>query len=641
MVERTQQEYLLAQANLVEQARDAAQLAVRRVQEVENRIGDVRGDVRDVRDQTVDARDEVNQRKAEIEAIIGASVPDHEWNGESLRLRNPDGEWGDYTNLKGATGNDGWSPILAIVADGARFVAQVTGWIGGAGTEPATGLYVGPTGYVATAPEAADIRGGIGPIGPAPTLTAGTVTTGAPGSPVEFTVRAVSPGVYEVDVSIPEGLPGLDGGSTAALVEFDNASNGFTADDVQAAIEEVAGRIGGIGTVRFTADGPPAGFVRCDGATYLQSARPALFAKIGKIGSYKTGAARGTGGFNGLAQGGGITVVVGNSTAISSTPDGATWTSRTAPASYAGNLNAITHNGTAFVAAGTVSDSVNIILSVDGVTWTKPTMPGGLSELTRIASSSSIIVAVGSTGGRFIKSEDDGATWDTTGVSGISLMANTNALVHIAALGLFVAIGNTGGTIHTSPDGKVWTKRTPAASFSGGFNAVAYDPAFGIIIVGGSGEIQTSPDGATWTRRMSGLSSAFTSVVVTAGRLVVTGSSGTFSTSDASTWTALASGTLVTNGRFIAVDGGLLYFSTAGNAVISPPPFIDWAPLTPASSYAGNFNLTAMIGNRVVAIGGSTNGIQTFDPVYDLATEFQVPNIPSPAPNVIPYMKAA
>lgn len=48
-----------------------------------------------------------------------------------------------------------------------------------------------------------------------------------------------------------------------------------------------------------------------------------------------------------------------------------------------------------------------------------------------------------------------------------------------------------------------------------------------------------------------------------------------------------------------------------------------------------------MIGNRVVAIGGSTNGIQTFDPVYDLATEFQVPNIPSPAPNVIPYMKAA
>jgi hypothetical protein len=52
-----------------------------------------------------------------------------------------------------------WIPTLAIVVDGQRRVLQVTGWTGGSGTMPASGMYVGPVSYVATLAEATDIRG--------------------------------------------------------------------------------------------------------------------------------------------------------------------------------------------------------------------------------------------------------------------------------------------------------------------------------------------------------------------------------------------------------------------------------------------------------------------------------------------------
>ena len=76
------------------------------------------------------------------------------------------GDTGD-TGADGSDGNNGWSPILAIVTDAERRVAQITDWIGGEGTKPATGSYIGPTGLVATPAEAVDIRGAQGETGPA------------------------------------------------------------------------------------------------------------------------------------------------------------------------------------------------------------------------------------------------------------------------------------------------------------------------------------------------------------------------------------------------------------------------------------------------------------------------------------------
>jgi len=64
---------------------------------------------------------------------------------------------------KGDTGDKGWAPALAVVADGSsRLVLQVSDWVGGQGAKPATGEYVGPTGLTSNIAEAVNIRGNDG-----------------------------------------------------------------------------------------------------------------------------------------------------------------------------------------------------------------------------------------------------------------------------------------------------------------------------------------------------------------------------------------------------------------------------------------------------------------------------------------------
>ena len=74
-----------------------------------------------------------------------------------------------------AGGYDGYSPILAVAVDGARRVLQITGWTGGSGTVPGLG-YIGPSGIVATAAEATDIRGSAtGDVAQVGSVTAGNL----------------------------------------------------------------------------------------------------------------------------------------------------------------------------------------------------------------------------------------------------------------------------------------------------------------------------------------------------------------------------------------------------------------------------------------------------------------------------------
>ena len=86
-------------------------------------------------------------------AIITGAAP-----SQTLNLVLPKGDMG----ATGADGDDGWTPVLAVVADSARRVQRVVDWTGGTGTKPATGKYVGATGLVDAIADGVDIRGASG-----------------------------------------------------------------------------------------------------------------------------------------------------------------------------------------------------------------------------------------------------------------------------------------------------------------------------------------------------------------------------------------------------------------------------------------------------------------------------------------------
>lgn len=61
---------------------------------------------------------------------------------------------------RGAPGDNGWSPLFAIVPDGSREVVQIIGWTGGTGTPPSIiNQYLGVTGIVTDITQAVNIKG--------------------------------------------------------------------------------------------------------------------------------------------------------------------------------------------------------------------------------------------------------------------------------------------------------------------------------------------------------------------------------------------------------------------------------------------------------------------------------------------------
>lgn len=74
----------------------------------------------------------------------------------------PRGRTGPAGESGSGAGGNGWTPVLAIVADGERRVLAVSSWAGGTGEPPLAGVYVGATGFVSNLVDALDIRGPAG-----------------------------------------------------------------------------------------------------------------------------------------------------------------------------------------------------------------------------------------------------------------------------------------------------------------------------------------------------------------------------------------------------------------------------------------------------------------------------------------------
>ena len=139
------------------------------------------------------------------------------------------GTYSDWTvTLSGAAGpqgDEGWSPVLAVVNDGARRVFEVTDWVGGQGQKPGTG-YVGATGLVQDKANAIDVRGEVGQTGPANSLSIGTVQSGTAGASI--TGNAPS---QTLNLTLPKGDTGDDGWSPILVLESDGDRRVLKIDD--------------------------------------------------------------------------------------------------------------------------------------------------------------------------------------------------------------------------------------------------------------------------------------------------------------------------------------------------------------------------------------------------------------------------
>ena len=256
-----------------------------------------------------------------------------------------------------------------------------------------------------------------------------------------------------------------------------------------------------------------------------------------------------------VAYGNGTFVAVAQSGSyyVKTSPDGITWTTRTA--ATAQTWNNVAYGNGIFVAVSSCCGSGNrAMTSTDGITWTSR---AGLSyDWNAVAYGNGIFVAVGD--GGYVMTSPDGITWTfRTG----PLSRYWKAITYDN--GLFVAVALDGlQRVMTSPDGITWTPRDAA---SVAFRSVTYGNGLFVAVgYGGSNGVMTSPDGITWTSRMFGAGNSWRSVTFGNGLFVAVSRDGVnrvMTSPDGITWTSEIAaaanswvGVTYGNGIFLAVS---------------------------------------------------------------------------------------
>jgi hypothetical protein len=204
----------------------------------------------------------------------------------------------------------------------------------------------------------------------------------------------------------------------------------------------------------------------------------------------------------GVAFGGGAFVAVGDNATVLRSTNGTSWSPAVSvPVTSGLSYEDVTHTGTQFVLVGNQS---TILTSPDGDNWTNRSLafPNNNSSLGVVLSGGGTIVAGDS---ERVWSSLDGSAWTQRSLSWsngepnpeINVLAYNNASKFVAA-GTRVSNGEV-GTLHSSPDGITWTKRTLTENRH--LNAVAWGNNT-FCAVGYSGSVASSPDGITWTNRI-------------------------------------------------------------------------------------------------------------------------------------------
>jgi len=178
--------------------------------------------------------------------------------------------------------------------------------------------------------------------------------------------------------------------------------------------------------------------------------------------------------------------------------------------------------------------------------------------------------------------------------AGLANLAQTwTGAVWVEELRLFVAVSGTPSAtgVMTSPDGFVWTARTPATTSA--WEAVAWSPTLHLLVaVSLAGLVMTSPDGLTWTLGTAAEDSNWQHVVwapalslfVVVATGVATGTHQVMTSPDGLTWTAR---TAASTNQWFRVAwspalGLLAAVSQTGTttAVMTSPDGITWTTRT-------------------------------------------------------------
>ena len=221
-----------------------------------------------------------------------------------------------------------------------------------------------------------------------------------------------------------------------------------------------------------------------------------------------------------VTYGNGLFVAVSQNRVMTS-PDGVTWTARTS--AIAGNEDyrvLVTFGNGVFVAV-TNEGTNRVMTSPDGVTWTARTAP--LNIWRSVAYGNGVFVAVSIDGTNRVMTSPDGVTWTARSA------AEANSWYSVTyGNGVFVAVATSGANrVMTSTDnGETWTARS-AAELSGWYSVTYGNDKFVAVATSGTNRVMTSTDGVTWTARSAAEANSWTSVTYGNGRFVAVASRGT------------------------------------------------------------------------------------------------------------------
>jgi hypothetical protein len=295
-----------------------------------------------------------------------------------------------------------------------------------------------------------------------------------------------------------------------------------------------------------------------------------------------------------------VAVASNGTNRVMTSPDGITWTARTA----AGDIQwlSVTFGNGVFVAVGdTVTSGVSrVMTSTNGIDWT-PREATWDSQWRSVTFGNGVFVAVASDGTNRVMTSEDGSSWTArTAAEAISWNSVT------FGNGVFVAVAFNGtNRVMTSEDGSSWTARTAAVANS--WNSVTFgNGVFVAVAFDGTNRVMTSENGITWTQP-SDVAPAdvwysvgygggvFIALAFNSTQVMISSDNGATWTTNTTVASAIWNSVTYSNGVFVAVN------ENGTNRVAR----LDLRPSTPVTTNLQCIHATTLVDVAVSNVGGS------------------------------------